>query len=121
MTRFSGCVEIESDCPYQGGIYNFELICPNEYPFKPPKVKLLTQIFHPNIDDTGKICVDILGDQWSPALTIQKVVLCLQALITTPHFDDVLNKEYMKIHNQSVQAAFEQACEINMRYAMRED
>ena len=86
ITRFSASIEIEEDCPYQGGIYNIEIICPADYPFRPPKATIMTQIFHPNIDDTGKVCLDILKDAWSPALTIQKVGLSLQSLITKPNF-----------------------------------
>ena len=58
------------DSPYNGGLFFLNIVFPTDYPFKPPKVTFVTKIYHPNINANGGICLDILKDQWSPALTI---------------------------------------------------
>lgn len=62
------------DSPYQGGVFFLTIHFPTDYPFKPPKVAFTTRIYHPNINSNGSICLDILRSQWSPALTISKVM-----------------------------------------------
>jgi ubiquitin-protein ligase len=63
------------DSPYAGGVFFLDIHFPADYPFKPPKVSFTTRIYHCNINANGGICLDILKDQWSPALTISKVSL----------------------------------------------
>ena len=78
------------DSPYAGGVYFLTIGFPTDYPFKPPKVAFTTRIYHPNINSNGSICLDILKEQWSPALTISKVLLSISSLLTDPNPDDPL-------------------------------
>lgn len=78
----------ESTC-YEGGIFEIDIRIPNQYPFEPPKMKFITKIWHPNISSqTGAICLDILKDQWSPALTIKTALLSLRAMLSAPEPND---------------------------------
>merc|ERR1712224_710446 len=78
------------DSPYAGGVFFLNIHFPSDYPFKPPKITFTTRIYHPNINSNGSICLDILKDQWSPALTINKVLLSISSLLTDPNPNDPL-------------------------------
>lgn len=90
MLTWVASVQGPEDSPYAGGVFKFELSMSMDYPFKPPKVKAVTKIYHPNISEGGGICLDILDRAWSPALTISKVLLSLSSLLTDPNPDDPL-------------------------------
>jgi ubiquitin-conjugating enzyme E2 D/E len=69
------------DTPYEGGIFFLTIHFPTDYPFKSPKVQFTTKIYHPNVNSNGAICLDILKDKWSPALTVSKVLLSILSLL----------------------------------------
>lgn len=84
--------------PYAGGLFQLDIQFPIEYPFKPPHITFATKIFHPNINSSGGICLDILKHQWSPALTITKVLLSISSLLTDANPDDPLVPEIARLY-----------------------
>jgi len=85
------------DSPYKGGVFFLDIRFPDDYPFKPPKVKFDTPIFHPNIDRKGNISLDVLNCQWSPALTVARILLSISSLLEDPNPDDPLSVEVAKL------------------------
>ncbi|KAH7817659.1 putative Ubiquitin-conjugating enzyme E2 [Monocercomonoides exilis] len=107
-----------SDSPFQGGIFFLDIQFPTDYPFKPPKCRFITKVFHPNINSSGSICLDILKDQWSPALTISKVLLSICSLLTDPNPDDPLAPDVAHMLNTDKKRYEATAREWTRKYAM---
>eukprot|EP00003_Mantamonas_plastica_P022589 TRINITY_DN3873_c0_g1_i1.p1 TRINITY_DN3873_c0_g1~~TRINITY_DN3873_c0_g1_i1.p1 ORF type:complete len:216 (-),score=29.64 TRINITY_DN3873_c0_g1_i1:23-670(-) len=88
------------DSPYEGGVFFLSVKFGVDYPFMPPKVVFDTSIYHPNVNSQGSICVTILKDEWSPALTISKVLLSVCSLLTEPNPDDPLVVDIAKQYKE---------------------
>ena len=88
MTKWKGTISGPKGTPYEGGIFVIDIDLSDGYPMKPPKMKFDTKVWHPNVSwRTGAICLDILGDEWSPALSILKVLVTLQSVLAGPEVD----------------------------------
>ncbi|KAG6517818.1 hypothetical protein ZIOFF_017727 [Zingiber officinale] len=123
-----------TESPYSGGVFFVKIHFPPDYPFKPPKVNFQTkagfsyychevtrslmQVYHPNINSNGSICLDILKEQWSPALTISKVLLSICSLLTDPNPDDPLVPEIAHIYKTQRSRYEETARAWTQKYAM---
>ncbi|XP_012711835.2 ubiquitin-conjugating enzyme E2 T [Fundulus heteroclitus] len=83
-----------AETPYEGGIFSLEVKIPERYPFEPPNIRFLTPIYHPNIDNSGRICHDALKlppkGAWRPSLNISTVLTSIQLLMAEPNPDDPL-------------------------------
>lgn len=89
MTHWKGVIKGPEGSVYDSGTFLIDIVIPHDYPYKPPKMRFETRIWHPNISSqTGAICLDILKDEWSPALTIRTALLSLQVLLCAPQPDD---------------------------------
>lgn len=124
---------VQGDSPFQGGLFFLAIHFPTDYPFKPPKVNFTTRIYHPNINSNGSICLDILRDQWSPALTISKgnisgkettstvltilVLLSICSMLTDPNPDDPLVPEIAHVYKTNRSKYEETAREWTRKYA----
>jgi ubiquitin-protein ligase len=78
---------------YESCKYLLSVHYPFEYPFSPPVIKFISPIFHPNVSESGDICLNILkkDDGWSPVLSISKVLLSIQNLLMEPNPESALN------------------------------
>ncbi|GBN36583.1 Ubiquitin-conjugating enzyme E2 C, partial [Araneus ventricosus] len=76
---------------YEGLTYKLKLDFPNNYPYSPPHVRFTTPCFHPNVDDHGNICLDILKEKWTALYDVRTILLSLQSLLAEPNIDSPLN------------------------------
>ena len=107
--------------PYDGGVFYLKIEFPHDYPFKPPKVQFITKIYHCNINSAGNICLDILKDQWSPALTISKVLLSICSLMDDQNPDDPLMIDIANLYVQNREQFIDNARDYTIRYANTEE
>jgi ubiquitin-protein ligase len=86
--------------PYEGGLYELILKIPYNYPVKAPKVRFKTEIFHPNIYKNGDICIDILQDQWSEVMSIEKILISIRSLLNEPNVNSPANPEAALLYKE---------------------
>ncbi|KAI8569729.1 hypothetical protein RHMOL_Rhmol02G0299700 [Rhododendron molle] len=118
MFHWQATIMGPADSPYAGGVFLVTIHFPPDYPFKPPKVAFRTKVFHPNINSNGSICLDILKEQWSPALTISKVLLSICSLLTDPNPDDPLVPEIAHMYKTDRSKYETTARSWTQKYAM---
>jgi len=117
LRYFDVTIDGPSQSPYEGGVFKLELFLPDDYPMTPPKVRFLTKIYHPNIDRLGRICLDVLKSNWSPALQIRTILLSIQALLGAPNPDDPLANDVAQAWKEDEKQAVKTAQEWTQQHA----
>ncbi|GMG42119.1 unnamed protein product [Ambrosiozyma monospora] len=117
LRYFDVTVEGPASSPYESGNFKLELFLPDDYPMVAPKVRFLTKIYHPNIDRLGRICLDVLKSNWSPALQIRTILLSIQALLSSPNPNDPLANDVAQAWKDDEKKAIVTAREWTQMYA----
>ncbi len=120
MDNFTVLLRGPIDTPYAGGTFRLNFKTSTEYPFKPPTVTFLTKIYHPNINESGAICLDILSSQWTPVLTFTKVIMSICALLSSPNPNDPLRSEAGALYKSDVKKYLTKAVEETKKHAPRD-
>ena len=95
--NWKATIDGPKDTPFEEGKFDIELKFNDDYPVKPPSVKFITPMFHPNIYRDGKICVDILQREWSPAQNIRTILISIRSLLIDPNPDSPANRDAAKL------------------------
>eukprot|EP00761_Pharyngomonas_kirbyi_P011799 gb/GECH01011825.1/.p1 GENE.gb/GECH01011825.1/~~gb/GECH01011825.1/.p1 ORF type:complete len:170 (+),score=36.74 gb/GECH01011825.1/:1-510(+) len=86
---------------WKGHKTEWEVTIPNDYPIKPPKCLCKTKVWHPNIDQDGKPCLNILREEWKPVLTLNAVFVGINFLFLEPNTSDPLNTEAAREYDEN--------------------
>jgi len=107
--------------PYEGGVFYLYLKVPMLYPFRPPEVRFLTKIFHPNVNRHGDIGIDsIQQGNWVSGLTLTKVLISIQSLLTDPYCDVCMEPEIGQLCRTDRETFDSVAREWTWKFAMHD-
>ncbi|GAY39992.1 hypothetical protein CUMW_048630 [Citrus unshiu] len=89
------------DTPWDGGTFKLTLQFTEDYPNKPPTVRFVSRMFHPNIYADGSICLDILQNQWSPIYDVAAILTSIQSLLCDPNPNSPANSEAARLFSEN--------------------
>eukprot|EP00158_Paraphelidium_tribonemae_P000926 Partr_v1_DN23699_c0_g1_i1_m18823 putative ubiquitin-conjugating enzyme len=88
---------------YDGLTYKLSLDFPDNYPYSAPTVKFTTPCYHPNVDQSGNICLDILKENWSAVYNVSTILLSIQSLLGEPNNESPLNGQAAQLWDDQVE------------------
>ncbi|XP_005178662.2 uncharacterized protein LOC131801273 isoform X2 [Musca domestica] len=114
--------------PYEEGIFKISISFGEQYPFRPPTFKFITPVYHPNIDSSGKICLDLLrmppNGSYNPAITLESILLSIQLLLANPNPDDPLQGDAADLYKNNRKLFNEEAKKFvakNCKFTVEDD
>jgi ubiquitin-protein ligase len=90
------------DTIYQTGNFKLLIRIPDDYPIKPPSIRFLNKMFHPNIYRDGKICLDVLLQEWSPVQNIRTILISIRSLLADPNPNSPANRDAATLYLKDI-------------------
>eukprot|EP01084_Bolivina_argentea_P123825 219433_1 len=115
--KWIGTISGPKNSPYEGGIFFVDILFSQDYPFKAPKTKLATKIYHCNFNEHGGHCLDIDKENWSPGLTLKKIMWSLQNMFIDANPHDPLRIEIANLYKTNRAKHDKIAREWTFKYA----
>uniref|UniRef100_A0AAQ4QZF0 Ubiquitin-conjugating enzyme E2 G1 n=1 Tax=Gasterosteus aculeatus aculeatus TaxID=481459 RepID=A0AAQ4QZF0_GASAC len=97
------------DTLFEGGFFKAYLTFPYDYPLRPPKMKFITEIWHPNVAKNGDVCISILHEpgedkfgyekpeeRWLPIHTVETIMISVISMLADPNSDSPANVDAAK-------------------------
>ncbi|GIX82466.1 ubiquitin-conjugating enzyme E2 T [Caerostris darwini] len=106
-------IEGPESTAYEKGLFFIDILIPENYPFEPPNMCVLTPIYHPNVDSCGRVCIKLLNkDSWTPEYDISTMLSHFQYLLSCPQFNDlVMQRTSFRFVDRPVQMQFKHIAE----------
>ncbi|KAG2187432.1 hypothetical protein INT44_005120, partial [Umbelopsis vinacea] len=122
-THLEAHINGPADSPFEKGTFKLDIQIPQRYPFDPPQMRFITPIYHPNIDEAGRICADILkmppAGNWVPALNLSTVLLALSGLMSEPNPEDPLEMDIAAEYKENIALFRQKAQQMTLKYAIK--
>uniref|UniRef100_A0A8C2QMZ4 E2 ubiquitin-conjugating enzyme n=1 Tax=Cricetulus griseus TaxID=10029 RepID=A0A8C2QMZ4_CRIGR len=83
------------------GTFKLVIEFSEEYPNKPPTVRFLSKMFHPNVYADGSICLDILQNRWSPTYDVSSILTSIQSLLDEPNPNSPANSQAAQLYQEN--------------------
>ncbi|KAF6006425.1 Ubiquitin-conjugating enzyme E2 2 [Brettanomyces bruxellensis] len=95
---WNGIIIGPQDTPFEDGTFRLKLTFDEQYPNKPPQVKFISEMFHPNVYASGDLCLDILQNRWSPTYDVASILTSIQSLLNDPNINSPANVEAANLY-----------------------
>ncbi|XP_057651503.1 ubiquitin-conjugating enzyme E2 T-like [Diorhabda carinulata] len=121
MNNLEAKITGPQDSPYKNGVFTLDIMIPDKYPFTPPSMKFITKIYHPNIDENGRICLDLIKmppvGSWKPTIGLEGLLTAVRMLLEFPNPDDPLVAEIAEEFKSQYQQFVNKAKMYTEKYA----
>ncbi|XP_026945421.1 ubiquitin-conjugating enzyme E2 A isoform X2 [Sagmatias obliquidens] len=91
----------ENKSPLSDGTFKLTIEFTEEYPNKPPTVRFVSKMFHPNVYADGSICLDILQNRWSPTYDVSSILTSIQSLLDEPNPNSPANSQAAQLYQEN--------------------